>query len=42
MSEAHDSRVTSPMQNYTGREVWLGFFCFLVGLAIVVAPALLL
>ncbi|GAA0657959.1 DUF7550 family protein [Salarchaeum japonicum] len=37
----HDSRVTSPMQAYGGRAVLTGFLVLLLGLAVVVAPALL-
>ncbi|MGB9985816.1 DUF7550 family protein [Salarchaeum japonicum] len=37
----HDSRVTSPMQAYGGRAVLTGFLVLLVGLAVVVGPALL-
>lgn len=37
----HDSRVTSPMQTYGGRAVLTGFVVLLVGLAVIVGPALL-
>ncbi|WP_168219972.1 hypothetical protein [Salarchaeum sp. JOR-1] len=37
----HDSRVTSPMQDYGGRVVLTGFLVLLLGLAVAVGPALL-
>ncbi|MEE6208751.1 hypothetical protein U3A55_01075 [Salarchaeum sp. III] len=37
----HDSRVTSPMQEYGGRAVLTGFVVLLLGLAVIVGPALL-
>jgi len=39
---SHSSRVTSPMQSYSGRDVIAGFVVFLVGLVVVAGGAFFL